>query len=93
MTKKEKQEFNRQIGLIWMELRALENTAKKSMKSHPGYKGILAKYQLFIENNDEIKQSILIGYPRLFEPIKELRYTKDIKKTMQCLNFIVPTDG
>lgn len=93
MTKKEKMDFNKQIGRIWMELRALQNNSKKNVQLHPGWKNIQARHQMFVENNEEVSQAIKAMYPHLFEDIKNLKYANNIDKTIESLNAVVPTDN
>ncbi len=88
MTKQEKVQLNQQIGRLWMELRALQNSDRKNIRRGPDWKAIQDKHRSIIESNEELIQSILANYPNGLEDIKDLRYTSDIEKTIACLNAI-----
>lgn len=92
MTKKEKLEFNKQLGGIWMELRALKNSDRKNIRTGPDWANIQAKHRAVIESSEDLTNAILHAYTRKLDEIKDLRYTSDIEKTIACLNTITPTD-
>ncbi len=93
MTKQEKVQLNQQIGRIWMELRALRNTERKNIRTGRDWANIQAKHRAFIDSNEELTQAMLAKYPGKLEEIKDLRYTSDIEKTINCINTIQPSDG
>lgn len=92
MTKQEKLAINKQLGLIWMEIRAYKNATKKRTAVGSDWKNIQSKYQGYIESNEELCQAIEIAHPKMVEQIKELKYPNDIEKAIACLNAIVPED-
>lgn len=93
MTKQEKVKLNQQIGRLWMELRALQNSDRKNIRRGPDWKAIQQKHRDIIEGNEELINSLLANYPNTLEDIKDLRYTSDIEKTIACLNAITPSDA
>jgi hypothetical protein len=92
MTKKEKVAYNRQLGQIWMEIRAYKN-ASKTRTTGSSWPEIQAKYQEFVTNNEELCQAIESAYPKSVDQLKELKYPNDIEKTIASLNAVIPTDG
>lgn len=93
MTKQEKLAYNKELGLLWMQIRAYKNATRKRNSTGTEWKDIQSKYQEFIGGNEEICQAIETAYPKLLEQIKELRYPNDIEKAISCLNAVVPTDA
>lgn len=92
MTKKKKIEINKQLGRVWMELRALKNSDRKDIRTGPDWEAIKAKHRAVIENSQELSDALLLQYPTKLEEVKNLRYTSDIEKTIACLNAITPTE-
>jgi len=92
MTKKEKLAINKQLGLIWMEIRAYKNATKKRTAVGGDWNRIQSKYQDYMDTNQELCEAIEIAHPKLIEQIKELKYPNDIEKAISCLNAIVPSD-
>ena len=86
MTKKEKLAINKQLGLIWMEIRAYKNSNRGD------WNGIQSKYQDYMDANQELCDAIEVAHPKLIKQIKELRYPNDIEKAIKCLNAMVPSD-
>ena len=92
MLKQEKVKLNQQLGLIWMELRALKNSDRRNIRTGDDWANILAKHRSVIESNEEFNAALLEKYPTKLEELKNLRYTSDIDKSIRCLNTITPTD-
>lgn len=92
MTKAEKVKLNQQIGRIWMELRALQNSDRKNIRRGIDWVNLQKKHRDFIESNEEVLKVLMANYPNTVEDIKNLRYTSDIDKTVSCLNAIQVID-